>query len=286
MPELGNYIRMLRKEKGLTQAALADLLHVTDKAVSKWERNLSWPDISLFPKLAEILGVSICDLVMLLDQDPASRLENYIDMSHDIRTPIHIILGCADLAEKYADDPERRQRYLKSIRVSGEYLLERCSQLSQYTSGSSLSAEDITEFFRKHSEEPETEAFDFSGRRILIAEDIELNREIAMEMIRYAGGETECAADGRECIDMLMKAPAGYYDLILMDVSMPDMDGIEAAERIRKLEDQAKADIPIIAMTANVDNIVRKAAYEAGMNGFTEKPFNVGQLYETITQFI
>ena len=286
MSGLGNCIRMLRKEKGLTQAALADLLHVTDKAVSKWERNLSWPDISLFPKLADVLDVSVSDLMRMLDQDPDTGLQNYINSSHDIRTPIHIIIGCADLAEKYADDPERRQRYLKGIKVSGEYLLERCAQLQKYAGNGSLSADDITEFFRRHTEKPEAPEYDFSGKRILITEDIELNREIAMEMIRHTSGEAECAEDGAVCIDMLMKAPAGYYDLILMDVSMPNMDGIEATRNIRRLEDKDKAGIPIIAMTANVDDAVRKAAYEAGMNGFTEKPFNVGQLYETIKQFI
>ena len=122
---LGTRIRILRRQNGLTQARLAGQLGVTDKAVSKWERDLSYPDLALFPKLADILGVAVDDLLRdCVDEElPSSRLLQIFGMSHDIRTPLHIILGCVNLAEMHRNDPEQLLRYLKSIRVSGEYLL-------------------------------------------------------------------------------------------------------------------------------------------------------------------
>ena len=103
---LADKIIDLRKKAGWSQEELAEKLNVSDKAVSKWERDLSYPDISLFPKLAGILGVTVSDLLKEWDDDgPPSRLMQYYRASHDIRTPIHIILGCADLVERYADNP-------------------------------------------------------------------------------------------------------------------------------------------------------------------------------------
>ena len=97
-PQFGKYIRALRTKHGMTQAALASRLHVTDKAVSKWERDLSYPDISLFPRLAEVLGVSVSELISAADNGgEPEQLTQIYRVSHDIRTPIHIIIGCADL---------------------------------------------------------------------------------------------------------------------------------------------------------------------------------------------
>lgn len=129
-PQFGKYIRTLRTEHGLTQAALAAKLHVTDKAVSKWERDLSYPDISLLPRIAEILGVSVSELIYAADdgREP-EQLRHIYRVSEDISTPIHIILGCTDLVERYADDPESRRRYLELIRTSARYMLEGCEHL-------------------------------------------------------------------------------------------------------------------------------------------------------------
>ena len=91
----GSYIRSLRTQNGMTQAQLADRLCVTDKAVSKWERDLSYPDITLFPRLADLLGVTVDDLLReSKNGGQPSRLLQIFEMSHDIRTPLHIILGC------------------------------------------------------------------------------------------------------------------------------------------------------------------------------------------------
>ena len=134
MTKLGNLIKTLRTENGMTQAALADNLHVTDKAVSKWERGLSIPDIGIIPRLAEIFDISVSDIINAIDnkEDPALITEVY-RLSHDIRTPLHIIIGCADLADKYADDPDNRRRYIEVIKLSGQYLLEKFEQMHQST---------------------------------------------------------------------------------------------------------------------------------------------------------
>ncbi|MDO4483701.1 MAG: ATP-binding protein, partial [Clostridia bacterium] len=114
-----------------------------------------------------------------------------------------------------------------------------------------------------------------SGRHILMAEDNELNAEIAAAILEEMGLIVDHAEDGRACVDMLQKAEPGYYDLILMDIQMPVMNGYEATRAIRALPDQVKAAIPIIAMTANAFEEDKKNAFEAGMNGHVAKPIEV-----------
>ena len=126
----------------------------------------------------------------------------------------------------------------------------------------------------------------FRGKRILLAEDNDLNAEIAITILKEAGFMVEHAGDGIICVDMLEKAEAGYYDLILMDIQMPNMDGYKAAQTIRKSSDKRKAEIPIIAMTANAFDEDRRNAYKAGMNGHIAKPINVGVLIETLAEII
>ncbi|MGN1093930.1 MAG: response regulator, partial [Candidatus Neoclostridium sp.] len=132
----------------------------------------------------------------------------------------------------------------------------------------------------------EYDAESFKGKRILLAEDNELNAEIALTILKEAGFEVECASDGVVCVDMLEKADAGYYDLILMDIQMPNMDGYKATRTIRLLADKRKANIPVVAMTANAFDEDRKNAYKAGMNGHIAKPINVNELFATIADMI
>ena len=121
------------------------------------------------------------------------------------------------------------------------------------------------------------------GKRILLAEDNELNAEIALEVLEESGFLAERAKDGEDCVKMLKEKPAGYYDLILMDIQMPRMDGYEATECIRKLKDE-RAAIPIVAMTANAFEEDKKKAFEAGMNDYVAKPIDRDRLIETIGQ--
>ena len=118
----------------------------------------------------------------------------------------------------------------------------------------------------------------FKGKRILLAEDNELNREIAAEILKEAGFLVECAEDGKQACDMLSQAKAGYYHLILMDIQMPVMDGYTATRAIRSMADPALANIPIIAMTANAFEEDREQAMAAGMNGHLPKPIDLEKM--------
>ncbi len=122
----------------------------------------------------------------------------------------------------------------------------------------------------------------FEGKRILLAEDIAVNAEIACAILQEAGFEIEVAENGAVCVQMLEKAAQGYYDLIMMDVQMPIMNGYDATRAIRKLEDNRKGSIPIIAMTANAFEEDKREALRCGMNGHVAKPINIKQLFRTL----
>ena len=125
-----------------------------------------------------------------------------------------------------------------------------------------------------------------SGTKILLAEDNDLNAEIAVELLQEEGCTVDRAKDGVECVDMLEKAANGTYQLILMDIQMPVMNGYDAAKKIRRMEDPPKADIPIIAMTANAFSEDKQAALEAGMNDHVSKPINMNILVPTIQKYL
>ena len=138
--------------------------------------------------------------------------------------------------------------------------------------------------FRIKKDEPKEEekVHDFSGKRVLLAEDNEMNQMIAVSILEGAGFETEIADDGQKAVDMVTAADAGYYDIILMDIQMPVMDGYEAARQIRRLSDPEKANILIIAVTANAFEEDRKIALEAGMNGYLAKPYDIPVMIDTL----
>lgn len=118
----------------------------------------------------------------------------------------------------------------------------------------------------------------FVGRRVLLAEDNNLNAEIAMAVLGEAGLAVERAADGKECVELIKKHEAGYYDVVLMDVQMPELNGYEATKLIRSLADEGKRSILIIAMTANAFAEDKEKALEAGMDDFLPKPVNVQKM--------
>ena len=124
------------------------------------------------------------------------------------------------------------------------------------------------------------------GVKILLAEDNDLNAEIAVELLQEEGCTVDRAKDGVECVDMLEKAANGTYQLILMDIQMPVMNGYDAAKKIRRMDDPQKADIPIIAMTANAFSEDRQAALDAGMNDHLSKPINMSILVPTIQKYL
>ncbi len=135
---------------------------------------------------------------------------------------------------------------------------------------------------RNVPEEEENAAADFGGKCILLAEDNEMNQMIAETILTESGFRVEIACDGAEAVEKMKAAPAGTYDIILMDIQMPRMDGYEAARQIRALEEEGKARIPIVAVTANAFEEDRKTAMEAGMNGHLAKPYDIPAIMKTL----
>ena len=130
------------------------------------------------------------------------------------------------------------------------------------------------------------EKMDFSGKNILLVEDNTLNQEIAVAILTDAGFVVDVAADGVQAVEKMQADAGSAYDLILMDIQMPNMNGYEAARAIRALPDPARAKIPILAMTADAFAEDRQAALDAGMNGHIAKPFEVNSLLETLHQVL
>ena len=127
---------------------------------------------------------------------------------------------------------------------------------------------------------------DFSGKRVLLAEDNELNQMLAENLLTNVGLAVEIANDGTEAVEKMKSVAAGHYDIILMDVQMPKMDGYEATRQIRALEDKEKADIPIVAVTANAFEEDRQIAMETGMNGHLAKPYDVPEIMKTLKELL
>ena len=145
---------------------------------------------------------------------------------------------------------------------------------------------DESYYIKKHIEEPGTGSEILKGRNILLAEDNDLNAEIAEAILERAGLKTERVEDGIQCVNRIMEMPVGTYDMILMDIQMPKMDGYKATQAIRNLPDRDKACIPIIAMTANAFVEDKRDAIAAGMNGHIAKPIPVDKLLSMLAEVI
>lgn len=137
-------------------------------------------------------------------------------------------------------------------------------------------------------EEPKPEetekTFDYSGKRVLLVEDNALNRELALAILGESGMQIDCAEDGIEAVNQINEAPEDRYDLVLMDIQMPRMDGCTATREIRTLPNNRKANVPIVAMTANAFEEDRKKAFECGMNGYIVKPIDRKSISKVLDQ--
>ena len=145
---------------------------------------------------------------------------------------------------------------------------------------------DKSYYVKKHVESSGTGSEILEGRNILLAEDNDLNAEIAEAILERAGLKIDRVEDGIQCVNRIMEMPAGTYDMILMDIQMPKMDGYKATQAIRNLPDKDKAGIPIIAMTANAFDEDKRDALAAGMNGHIAKPIQVDKLLSLLAEII
>ena len=145
---------------------------------------------------------------------------------------------------------------------------------------------DESYYVKKHVENSGTDSEILEGRKILLAEDNDLNAEIAEAILERAGLNIERVEDGIQCVNRITEMPTGTYDMILMDIQMPNMNGYKATQAIRRLPDKDKACIPIVAMTANAFEEDKRDAIAAGMNGHIAKPIQVDKLLSILTEIV
>ena len=171
--------------------------------------------------------------------------------------------------------------------MGGEIVIDsmpgRGSDFSMYISlPISEKTESSVQSEKKAEQETKHEEYSYHGLNILMAEDNEVNAEIAVSILTMEGANVERAKNGQEVVEKYKSAEHGKYDLILMDIQMPNMNGYEATRRIRQFENSKKASIPILAMTANAFEEDKKMAMDAGMNGHVSKPIDVNVLEKQI----
>lgn len=246
------------------------------------------------------------------------------NMSHDIRTPMNAIIGFSELLEKHIDEKDKVLDYTEKIRSSSAFLLSLINYVlemarieskvigtglglpivkalvewmhgsidvqSKLGAGTTVTITlgfPLADEVQKRVEEQDAEggAAQLKGCRILLAEDNDLNAEIVVTILEESGLTVERTADGELCVEALKAHPAGYYDAILMDIQMPNMDGYQAAKIIRDLSGNYRT-IPIIAMTANAFDEDRQKALSVGMDAHLAKPVDVERLFGILRNVI
>lgn len=193
----------------------------------------------------------------------------------ELRTELSNVVGYAELGRK---DHTRAEEYLGKIRLvlTNMELAIACA-LGEIENGEGDDGEADTE-------EPADIQL-LSGKRVLLVDDNELNRETMREILLNHSLVVEEAANGRTALETLNAKEPGYYDYVLMDLEMPEMDGYEATTRIRRLPNRIRANVPIIALTANAFPEDRERALDAGMDDFLAKPVNSGRLLRSLVKF-
>lgn len=188
----------------------------------------------------------------------------------DLRTELHSAVGYAELGRRHVSKAEE---YLKKLQM----VLTDMEATIAYTLGEPLHDDPVGEV-QEHFESLE-------GKRVLLVDDNEINREILKETLIDHGLLVEEADDGSKAVAAVKANEPGYYHFILMDIEMPVLDGFEATEKIRKLPNRIRANIPIIALTANAVPENRKRAVAAGMDDFLVKPINSARLLRSLTKY-
>lgn len=204
-------------------------------------------------------------------------------ISHDIRTPFTDVIGFTDKALRSMDDPAVVQEAPEKVRRSEETLLSVIDRILQIEGIEADAPADAPAPAEEAEEEIPVSAL--VGKRVLLVEDNEMNLEIAEMLLTESGAEVTPAENGQLALDTLTAAGPDAFDIVLMDVQMPVMDGLEATRRIRALEDPDLAAIPIIAMTASVFEKDKKATLEAGMNAHLSKPIDLIALLKVVDAY-
>ena len=246
-------------------------------------------------------------LQMQLDVE-RMKSKYFSDISYNYRTALSTVSGSLEIAKRHAGDVDKVKECIAKMmpavteltrliedspfnREAGiiveEATLEESEAGRQPEGAEGSLAEEVTEPLSASDglevELARNNATKKSAKRVLLVDDNDLNREIARELLEDSGITVEEATGGSQSVAIIQEKPAGYYDLIFMDLVMPDMDGFEAARTIRALGSE-KADVPIAAMTASVGDEERDKAKEAGMDGFIEKPLDLNRLLKLMRE--
>lgn len=216
-------------------------------------------------QIGDCFGVYIIDWLMpeMNGIETARRIRKIVDS----KTPI-ILLSAYDWTDL---EEEAREAGITDFISKPLFLSELHRKLMM------ICGEEVAD-----STEEENEEISFAGKRLLLAEDIEMNREIAVEILSQAGFMVETAENGKVALEKVENSEPGYFDAVLMDVQMPVMNGYEATREIRNLEDEMLSSIPIIAMTANAFDEDKEEALKAGMNAHVSKPIDIPALWKAL----
>ena len=237
--------------------------HAREKQLAQEKANCELASVN------STLRESICRAEMLREQMQREQEEKkrlYRSISRGIRTPLNVVVGLARLLTR-TDDIETMKRYAGQMNGQIERVM---AVLSDEKKPVDLGA--------YASAQPRSTERRLTGLRVLLAEDSEMNAEIMIRLLTDAGAECDRAADGMQALRRFEAVEAGTYDVVLMDMQMPVMDGCEAARAIRRSGRAGAADIPIIAMTANAFEDVRERIFDAGMDGYLGKPVEPDKL--------
>lgn len=200
-----------------------------------------------------------------LEQDRENFLLN---ISHDLRTPMNVVVGFTELAKWHVDNPKRTSEYLDKIEESSKQLLGLIDDIMEM---SSMESAEVT----ADNLDDKAKNLVLAGKRILLVEDNVLNCELAKVILEDEGILVEFAEDGTKALEKIRNNPADHYCFVLMDLHMPVMDGFTATTHIRVMNDKDKAAIPIIAMSATGLAEDKRLALKHGMNGFIHKPIDM-----------
>lgn len=214
--------------------------------------------------------------ILQADLELETRKNEYQkQLNSDIRTELYTVLGSAERALKNKGNPLSTAACLEQIKESGDRMNRLFDQ--------SLFGSDPV---HPEAERNASRAESVRGKRVLIVDDNEMNLEITKEMLEENGMEVDTAGDGAIAFRKVSEAMPGYFDCILMDVRMPNLDGLAATRMIRSLPDRSRASVPVIAMTANAYEEDRLQSFEAGMNAHLTKPVSARDMLSTISRFI
>ena len=213
-----------------------------------------------------------------LTPPPAEENASLASISHDIRTPMNSIMGFAALLTREAVDPEKVRDYAKKIISSGHQIMDIIDDMLQTDDRSDRNLRKDSNMTEAAAEEDSI----FNGMHVLAAEDNEINAEILVELLKIVGATCDVCENGKLAAEAFERSEPGQYQLILMDIQMPVMNGYDATRTIRQMSHPMATKIPIVAMTANALAKDIHDALDAGMDAHVAKPVNMAVLEQSV----